>query len=930
MTTQPEPGYGRNHRQLRQAGVRPPATPVLVLLLGLLLAAGGAAAQAPGPAKPLLIRNATVLPISSDPIPNGTVLIRNGKIAAIGRDLAAPPDAEVLDAAGQYLMPGIIDCHSHIAISGGVNEGSLSVTAMVGVEDVINPEDVDLYRDLAGGVTTANVLHGSANAIGGKNQVIKLRWGQRAEGLKFGGAPPGIKFALGENPKRGGSGARYPSTRLGVEDVIRDAFNRAREYRRLRSEYEERVRRAQPALPPRRNLELEPLVEVLEGRRLVHCHCYRADEILMMLRLSEEFRFRIATFQHVLEGYKVAPELAKHGAGASTFSDWWAYKVEAYDAIPHNAAIMARRGVLVSINSDSAEEARHLNQEAAKAVRFGNLSDAEALKLVTLNAAKQLGIDARVGSLEPGKDADLVLFNHHPLSTRALPQKVWIDGRLLFDRDQDRKRREEQGAERTRLKEEDTRIFAGGSRGAGSGEQPAPAEPRPSASAPLAPDRVTASRERAAEPRVPVSAPALTSPQNPAGNPSGHPYAIRGARIYPISGPIIASGNLVMQEGRILAVGPNAPIPNGADVVDGRGLRVYPGLLDLNTTVGLSEIDAVQVTDDTTEMGELKPHLRAYDAIHPASEHIPVIRVEGITTVLSLPQGGAFSGQAVLVDLDGRTVEEMVVRKNAGLAATIPAPSTAAGFNLQTLTANRRTFAEARRDAEQRLKPLENLLEDARHYRQAKEARTKSPALPAVPHDERLEALLPVLAGDAPLLTFANTRREIRSAVEFCEKQKLKLVIVGASEAGKMAEYLKQHDVAVIFGPVQTLPDRDDDPYDLPYATPGLLERAGVRFALSAGSTQFTRTLAFEAGTAVGSGLSEEGALKAVTLWPAQILGVADRLGSLEPGKQANLVVTDGDLLEIRARIRHVFIRGRPIPLESRHTRLWRQFEPAK
>ena len=349
----------------------------------------------------------------------------------------------MIDAAGQFVMPGIIDCHSHIAIEGGVNEGSVSVSSIANIAEVVDSDDVDIYRDLAGGVTTANILHGSANAIGGQTIVIKLRWGQPASKLPFEGALPGIKFALGENPKRSnfsipGQPKRYPATRMGVEETIRAAFTEARDYKSSWDTYKKRFAAGEKnLLPPRRDLRLEPLVEVLEGKRYVHSHCYREDEILMLLRVAKEFGFKVRTFQHVLEGYKVADEIAAAGTGASTFSDWWGYKVEAYDAIPYNAAIMTKRGVIVSINSDDAEEATHLNQEAAKTMKFGGLTRDEAIKLVTLNPAIQLGIDKRVGSIDVGKDADLVIYNHDPLSAYAVAQKTIVDGRVLFDRDKD-------------------------------------------------------------------------------------------------------------------------------------------------------------------------------------------------------------------------------------------------------------------------------------------------------------------------------------------------------------------------------------------------------------------------------------------------------------------------------------------------------------
>jgi imidazolonepropionase-like amidohydrolase len=434
-----------SHRSLAAAG-----------LAALVISGSGLGAQPPAPAV-TVIRNATILTVANGTIPKGSILIRDGRIAAVGPDLSVPTGATVIDANGRFVMPGIIDAHSHIAVEGSVNEGSISVSSMVGVEDVLNPEDVNIYRGLAGGVTTSNVLHGSANAIGGKNQVIKLRWGKDAKGLAFDGALPGIKFALGENPKRANSNnpanQRYPVTRMGVMDTIREAFVEAREYKRRWDDHKARTAKGETRVAPRRDLKLEPLVEVLEGRRLVHAHCYRADEILQLLRVAEEFGFRIATLQHVLEGYRVADEIAKHGAGASTFSDWWAYKVEAYDAIPHNAALMAERGVVVSINSDSAEEHRHLNQEAAKAMKYGGMSEAEALKLVTLNPARQLRIDKRVGSIEVGKDADLAIFDKHPLSVYAVVQMTLVDGQVYFDRQKDLEARKARAEEKKALQE---------------------------------------------------------------------------------------------------------------------------------------------------------------------------------------------------------------------------------------------------------------------------------------------------------------------------------------------------------------------------------------------------------------------------------------------------------------------------------------------
>jgi imidazolonepropionase-like amidohydrolase len=388
-----------------------------------------------------LIQNGTILTITNGTLSKGSVLIRDGKIAAVGTDIDVPSGAKVIDASGQFVMPGIIDPHSHVA-SESTNEGSIAVSSMTAIEDVLDPDDINIYRELAGGVTTTNVLHGSANPIGGTKSIIKLRWGKDAEGLLMKDVTPGIKFAMGENVKRSNSPSmpgverRYPATRMGTLDVMRQSFTAAREYQKEWNRYEENAGK-ENLVPPRRDLELEPLVEVLDGRMLVHVHAYRADEILQMIRLAEEFGFKVHTMEHVLEGYKVAKELAEHGTWVLTFSDWWAYKMEAYDAIPYNTALLIEKGANVALKSDSQEEARHLNQEAAKCMKWGGISAEQALALVTINPAKAMGIEDRVGSIEVGKDADFVIYNKHPLSVYAVPQKTIIDGVVYFDREKD-------------------------------------------------------------------------------------------------------------------------------------------------------------------------------------------------------------------------------------------------------------------------------------------------------------------------------------------------------------------------------------------------------------------------------------------------------------------------------------------------------------
>jgi imidazolonepropionase-like amidohydrolase len=393
-----------------------------------------------------VVRGATIWTCGPEGVlENADMVVRDGKIVAVGSDLDAPSDALVIDGSGLHVTPGLIDAHSHIAALGGLNESSVSSSAMVRVGDVINSEDRRMYQHLAGGLTTSHILHGSANAIGGQCQAIKLRWGAGPDDLKFAEARPTIKFALGENPKRGNRHTpeaqyRYPQSRIGVDDFIRERFVAALDYQRAFDKGE---------VP--RDLELDALLEILDDERDIHCHSYRQDEILALMRLMEDFGSRVAVFTHILEGYKVADEMARHGAAGSTFSDWWAYKVEVYDAIPYNTTIMDERGVSVSVNSDSADLGRRMNLEAAKSVRYGGTPAERALLFVTRNAADQIGAGEVTGSLESGKHADFVLWNAPPLSTRATARQTWVDGRLYWDAERDLGRQAAIEAERAAL-----------------------------------------------------------------------------------------------------------------------------------------------------------------------------------------------------------------------------------------------------------------------------------------------------------------------------------------------------------------------------------------------------------------------------------------------------------------------------------------------
>jgi imidazolonepropionase-like amidohydrolase len=854
--------------------LRPASFGLAFLAATMLPASGIKVAGQANTAGVVAIRNATVLTVTRGTIPNGTVVITNGKITAIGTNAAIPAGAEIVDGTGKFVSPGIIDCHSHIG-NDAINEGTVAVSSMTGMGDVLNPTDINIYRDLAGGTTTSNILHGSANPIGGKTVVIKLRWGlQRPDQLLFQGALPGIKFALGENVTQKNDQTptppvRYPKTRQGVEYVIRDAFTRAKVYQKAWQDYTQKKASGADVLAPRRDLQLDPLVEILEGKRLVHAHSYRADEILMLIRLADEMGFKITTFQHVLEGYKVAKEIAAHGAGASTFSDWWGYKIEAEDAIPYNAAIMMRKGVLVSINSDDAEQARRLNNEAAKTVRYGGLTDDEALATVTINPAKQLKIDNRVGSLEVGKDADVVIWNHHPLSTAAIVERAYVDGIAYYDRVKDL-----------------ARVGITPDVSASAPAPAAPSAPRPAASA---------------------------DPYQLKFNTTGATWAITNARIFPVSGPAIEKGTIVIKGNRIEAVGAGVAVPSGAKVIDAAGASVYPGVIDASTNLGLSEPGA-RGYDDLSEILPFNQMLRTRVAYQSDSDAIPVARVEGITTAAIWPSGGTIGGEVPVMNLDGWTWEENTVRPSAGLMMAFPG---GAGGGRGGGGGGGGAGAAAGA-APDRIGELNKMLDQARAYGKLPSAGR------AV--NWNLEPFLPILGGRQAMFVSANGEQAIRDAVAWAEKQGVRLVIRTNTDAQRVAAFLKQHDVPVILTSVLTLPPREDAFHAYPYQAAGVLQRAGVLFAFSSGGYQFTRDVPFQAGRSVAWGLDHDAAIRAMTLDAAKILGVDHQLGSIEAGKIANLIVVKGDPLEIRSQIQHVIIGGHDVSLESKHTELYKRY----
>jgi imidazolonepropionase-like amidohydrolase len=875
---------------------------ILIASLALMLVSHQAPQAQTPRSNVVAIRGGTVLTVTRGTIQNGVVVLRDGKIAAVGGSgTSIPQGADVVDATGRFVTPGIIDAHSHIAAE-SINEGGTTVSSMTGIEDVLDPTDVAIYRDLAGGLTVANVLHGSANPIGGKNQVIKLRWGKDARGLVFEGAPPGIKFALGENPKDmrqfGQTGPRrYPVTRPGVEFVIRDAFSRAKVYQKEWQDYERRRAGGAASEQPRRDLQLEPLVEILEGKRLVHSHTYRADETLMLIRLAEEMGFKIATFQHVLEGYKVADEMAKHGVGGSTFSDWWAYKIEAEDAIPHNAAIMHKRGVLVSINSDSAEHARRLNTEAAKSMHWGGLTEDEALSFVTINPAKQLKIDSRVGSLEVGKDADVVIWNKHPLSTYAIVDRVYIDGMQYYDRLGEERRLTDASKEKTTLSSAEGRPQIPGPQKA---QTPQASEPQKAQMAQTYPEDTFGS----------VAAATRTQTQQ-----SGPATAITNARIFPISGAPIERGTIVIRGNRIEAVGANVAVPAGATVIDAKGSEVYPGFIDARTSLGLNE-PGPRNFEDTNEMLEINASVKAQVAYQSDSDAIPVARVNGITTAAVIPSGGLVGGQIAVMNLDGWTWEESTLLPVAGVSFQFPLVARTNGQGA-AIDANRK-YEDLKKERDAKVKRVEEWIARARAY-------SRQPAADRAT-DWNLAALAPVADLKQPMFVAANNEADIREAVAFADRAGVRIVITGGLEAPLVASLLKDKNIPVILGSVLTMPAREDAHHAATYKAAGELAQAGVTFAFGTGGAANNRLIPYEAAISVAWGLDRNRALRAITLDAATILGVADKVGSLEPGKLANLFIATGDPMEMKTQFTHIFINGKNVGLKSKHTELNERF----
>ena len=845
----------------------------------------------PFPSRATVIRNATILTAAGPVIERGAILIENGKISAVGQSVTAPEGAIVIDAAGKWVTPGIIDTHSHLGVypAPGIestqdgNEATSPNTAEVWAEHSLWPQDPQFELALAGGVTSMQLLPGSANLFGGRGITIKNVPSRTAEGMKFPGAPHGLKMACGENPKRVyGSRNSQPSTAMGNMAGYRKAWIAAGEYRNKMKAW--RDSGSDPAKRPERNLQMETLAGVLDGEILVHNHCYRADEMAAMINLSKEFGHKITSFHHAVEAYKVRDLLAKDNICASMWADWWGFKLEAYDGIKENIALVNEAKGCAIVHSDDPAGTQRLNQEAAKAMHAGwqagmKIDRADAIKWLTMNPARALGIDKVTGSLEPGKNADVVLWSGDPFSAYAKAEQVFVDGALLYDRADPAK--------------QSTRDFMTGQPGPGS----ASAQAMPNVGA-QKPNIVGISKP----PSGLATGPVVTGPVT----------AIVNGTVRTAAGPVIEKGTVLIRAGRITAVGANVTVPDGATVIDAAGKIVTPGFIESNTNLGIVEIplSAEGTADQSSTDPGLGAAFNVVDAFNPFSTAIPVTRVDGITRALVVPGGTGhlLLGQAAVFDLLGEQVPTSVTRSPAAMMAIL-------GEAGAGVAGGSRATAMLR---------LRELLQDAVDFNRNRVAWNNGQRRDYARGRLDLEALRPVILGELPLAVSANRASDLLAALRLASEFKLKLIIVGAAEGWKVADQLAKARVPVIIKPLTNIPSFDALGATLENAA--RLHRAGVQVALSSFETHRAQTLRQEAGNAVSYGLDADAALRAVTLNPAQIWGVASTTGSLEVGKDADVVIWSGDPFELTTSAERVFIKGREVPKETRQSELLKKY----
>lgn len=815
----------------------------------------------------VLIKNGRVMTVTHGTLESTDVLIQHGKITAIGKAIQTPPETLVIDASGRFVTPGLIDAHSHRAEE-DTNEGASSITAEVRIYDTFNPRQPGVYEGLASGITTALALHGSANAIGGQSLVHKNKWDRPYEEAIFAGAPRMIKFALGENVKRPGQGsadnyARFPSTRVGVEAVYRRAFADAKSYIATWDAYHklsDSEKRKTP--PPRRDLRIETLAEILQGKIWVQCHSYRQSEMLMMARLSQQFGFHLV-LQHALEAYKIAPELAAAGVPVSMFGDAFAYKYEVYDSIPQAVALSVLAGVITSVNTDTFSGVAPLSQDAGRAVKYG-LSEDQAMRLITINPAIQLGVEGRVGSLEVGKDGDVAIWQGHPLSVYSKCATTIVEGEVFFQR-------------RDAFKVDSQSISASG--------------------------------VHAAPYRTAFSTPVLATS-----------YLLTDATVHPVSGPPLNHASVLIVGSKILAVSATQiQAPRGTVIVQTKGLDVYPGFIDAGSTLGLQEIGQTPATYDSVENGDFKPDLNPLRGIDPDSVHIPKVRANGVTTVVVRGDGGLISGQGTLINTSGFNAEQMVVLKSSGLYVNMP-EAVSGNF---ALFAPKDVVEKRNKGVKERTQKIRDFFAQAKKY-VSQDQDTFG--------DLKLQALRPYLKGELPVIFNASGATAIRQALSIGKEFNLRMIIAGAGESWKLASLLSERKIPVILdAPSVSCPGSVEAtgtyaPYDSAFAVAAVLRRAGVKIAFQSGVADTAMDLPFQVGRFCAFGLDHDAAIKGLTLDAATILGVGSQLGSLEPGKTANVIVTDGDPLELTTNVCYAFINGKPVSLKTRFTDLYDKY----
>jgi imidazolonepropionase-like amidohydrolase len=816
----------------------------------------------------VFIHGGKVMTITQGVIDGGDVLILNGKIAKVGKNLAKPDGVTQIDATGMFVTPGLVDPHSHRA-EDEVNEWADSITAEVRIQDILDPQATGLFQALASGITTNLILHGSANPIGGQSVVIKNRWRQPVENLIFKGAPRMIKFALGENPRgvngRGSNDPiRFAQTRLGVAAVYRRAFADAKDYMKAWDEYDRLDDKSKTA-PPRRDLRLETLADILKGKIWVQCHSYRQDEMLMMVRLSQEFGFHLV-LQHALEAYKIAPELAAAHVPVSTFGDGFVYKLEVVDSMPMSTAICDLAGVLTSVNTDTDSGLAPLSQDAGRALRYG-MSEDHAMRMLTINGAMELGVDKRVGSIEPGKDGDVAIWQGHPLSVYSKCQYALVDGAVEFQR-----------------------------RDAFHVKTPQAAAASVAA--------------KAFEPDAPVL-------------PAAKSYLIEDATVHPVSGPDVEHGYVLIVDDKIKSVGASRPaLSAGTVIVPGKGKHVYPGLIDSGSLLGLSEIGEVPQAIDTPENGDFLTDMKAVTSVNPESVHFPQVRFNGITNTLVRPLGSMFDGQASLIHTAGFTTELMTVEGSAAMAVEIPS-----GVDEDArATAQPEALEKLENNVKDRRRQIREYFELAKRYGEAVAAHEP------IATDTKLEALQPFLTGKKPVIFYSADASAIRYSLRLSKQLGLKAIIGGGREAWKVAGLLAESHVPVILDPPQiACPGEDNpatpmDPYDSMFASAAVLRQAGVTVAFSSESFDGAMDLPYRVGRMCAFGLTHDDAIRGLTLDAAKTLGLANLLGSLEAGKMANIIVTDGDPLELTTNVRYEFINGLPVSLKTHYTELYKKY----